>query len=111
MGDAEGQFAQSGHLLGVNFLFALSFVARVSLSDGFQALAQPFARCMLLGVSEQLVGLGADLAAFIIGQLITHLLDEYQQRPPCALTISTPFSDPPRPFDNWFCLLLMIQAA
>ena len=33
VGDAEGEFAEGGHLLGVDFLLALGDVTRVSLSD------------------------------------------------------------------------------
>src|SRR6185369_565601 len=95
----------------MDFLFTLGFIAGVCLGDGLKALPQPFAGGILLGISEKLVGLRPDLPAFIISQLLTHLLNQYQQRPPCALTIATPFCNSTRPLDNRFCLLLMPETA
>ena len=63
VGDAEGEFAEGGHFLCMNFLLALRLVAGVGLGDGFEALAQPFPGGVLLRVGEQLVGLRADFAA------------------------------------------------
>jgi hypothetical protein len=105
--DPERQFAEGGHFLSVNLLFPLSFMARVGLCDGFEALAQPFAGGLLLGISEQLVSLRPNFAPLVIGNLVTHLLDEYQQRPPCTFTVSTALRDPSCAFNYRFGFLPM----
>ncbi|HEX5603632.1 MAG TPA: hypothetical protein VFX63_13830 [Pyrinomonadaceae bacterium] len=89
------------------FLFTLSFIARVGLSDRLKALPQPLASRMLLRISEELVSLRPNLPALIIGQLLTHLLNQYQQRPPRAFTITAPFGQTPGTFDDRLRLLLM----
>ena len=97
--------------MGVNFLFPLSFVARVGLGNGFETLAEPLAGGMLLGVREQLIGLRPNLTALIISKLLTHLLDEDQQRPPRPFLIATSLSDTPGTFYYWLRLLLTPKAA
>ena len=64
---------------------------------------------MLLGVGEELVGLGADFAALVVGELVAHLLDEYQQRPARALPVAAAFGDAPGAFDYGLGLLSMSQ--
>jgi hypothetical protein len=91
--------------LGVNLLLSLSFVARVGLGDSFEALAQAFAGGVLLGISEQLIGLRPNFAPFVIGKLVTHLLDKYQQSPPCTFTVSAPLSNSSGALNYWFGFL------
>ena len=50
--DAEGEFSERSHFLGVNLLFALCLVACVCLGDGLEALAETFAGGVLLRVGE-----------------------------------------------------------
>jgi hypothetical protein len=111
VGDAEGEFAKGGHFLGVNFLFALGDVASVGLGDLLEALFESLSSCVLLGVGKELVRLCANFASFVIGQLIAHLLDEYQQRPTRTLTVTAAFRNPPCAFDYWLCFGLMVESA
>src|SRR5687768_6303679 len=110
MRDAEGKFTKGRHFLGVNLLFSLGDVAGVCFSDPFETFLQPLSGGVLLRVGEQLVRLSANFPSFIIRQLVTHLLDEYEQRPLRALAVATPFGDPPRAFNDRLCLLLMLEA-
>src|SRR5689334_10395791 len=66
---------------------------------------------MLLGICEQLIGLRPNLTPFVIGQLLTHLLYEDQQRPPRTFSIATPFRDPSGSLDNGFCLMSVSKTA
>jgi hypothetical protein len=95
----------------MNFLFPLSFVARVSLGNRFETLTEPLTGGMLLRIREQLIGLRANLTAFIISKLLTHLLNKDQQRPPRPFLIATSFSDTPGTFYTWLRILLTPNAA
>ena len=52
-------------------LLALRFVFGVRDGNHVEALAEPFTCGSLLGVSEKLIGLGSNLAPFVVGELIT----------------------------------------
>jgi hypothetical protein len=111
MGDAEGKLAEGGHLLGVDFLLALGLVAAVGLSDHVEALMEAFAGGLLLGVCEQLIGLGADFAAFVVGELVAHLLDKDQQGAAGAFAVAAAFGDASGAFDDWFGFVALAEAA
>src|SRR5678816_409903 len=94
----------------MDFLFTLGFIARVCLGDGLKALPQPFAGGILLGISEELVGLRPNLPAFIISQLLTHLLNQYQQRPPRCFIVFTTLCYSLCSLKNWLSFMLLSEA-
>jgi hypothetical protein len=97
--------------LGVNFLFALGFVAAVGFRDHVEALAEAVAGCGLLGVGEELVGLGADFAAFVVGELFAHFLDEDKEGAARAFAVAAAFGDASGPFQDRFGVLAAAEAA
>jgi hypothetical protein len=58
-----------------------------------------------------LVGLGADFAAFVVGELVAHFLDEDEQGSSGPLTVTTALGDAPGTLDNRLRLLPPPEAA
>jgi hypothetical protein len=81
----------------------------MSLGDHIEALFQPFPGGILLRIREQLVRLCPYFPPLIVSELVTHLLNKYQQRLSGAFAMSASFRYTSSPFNNRFGFMTVAQ--